>query len=91
MIKVIIVDDQEFFSLGVRTALENRCPDICVVGEAASGADFFSLIETVDADIVLLDIGLPDMSGLDIARRLKTGRPEIKILVISADNATSVV
>ena len=91
MIKVIIVDDQDFFSMGVKTAIENRHPDLCVVGEAASGAELFTLLKTTDADIMLLDINLPDMSGIDIARRLKTERPELKILVISSENSTLVV
>jgi len=91
MIKVIIVDDQDFFSLGVKTAIENRHPDLCVVGEASSGAELFALLKTVAADILLLDIRLPDMSGVDIARNLKTERPELKILVISSENSTSVV
>ena len=91
MIRVIIVDDQEFFRIGVRTAIETRHPDLCVVGEAASGADFFALLETVSADIVLLDILLPDMSGIEIAHRLKTEHPELKILVVSAQNTTLAV
>ena len=91
MIRVIIVDDQDFFSLGVKTSIENRHPDLCVVGVAASGAEFFELLETVAADIVLLDIMLPDMSGIDVARRLRTERPELKILVISAENSTPVI
>jgi len=91
MIRVIIVDDQDFFRIGVRAALENRHSDICVVGEAASGAELFALLKTVVADILLLDIRLPDMSGIDIARNLKIERPELKILVISSEDSTSVV
>ena len=91
MTKLIIVDDQDFFTMGVRTAIESRHPDLCVVGEASSGAQLFALLETVAADILLLDICLPDMSGIDIARTIKTERPGLKILVISSENATSVV
>ena len=88
MIKVVIVDDQDFFSMGVKTAIESRHPDLCVVGEAASGKELFALLETVDVDLVMLDIMLPDMNGVDIARRLKTERPELKILVISSENTS---
>jgi len=91
MIKVIIVDDHELFRLGVRTAIENRHPDLKIVGEAESGARLFALLAEVDADILLLDIALPDMSGIDIARRLKNERPALKILAISAENAIPVV
>ena len=91
MIKVIIVDDHELFRLGVRMTIENRHPDLRIVGEAASGAELFALLAEVDADILLLDIVLPDMSGIDIARRLKSERPALKILAISAENTTAVV
>ena len=91
MINVIIVDDQELFRLGVRAAIESRHPDLCITGEAETGAELFSLLEEVSVDILLLDIMLPDMSGIDIARRLKNERPEIKILAISAENSAPVV
>ena len=91
MIKVIIVDDHELFRLGIRTAIENRHPDLNIAGEAESGAALFALLNRVDADIVLLDIALPDMSGIDVARRLKNERPALKILVISAENTIPVV
>jgi DNA-binding NarL/FixJ family response regulator len=91
MINIILVDDHELFRLGVKTAIASRHPDICIVGEADTGSRFFNLLETAVADIVLLDIGLPDMNGIDIARRLKTIRPEMKILAISAENSGDVV
>ena len=91
MIKVIIVDDHELFRLGVRTAIELRHPDIVISGEAGSGVEFFNLLETAKADIVLLDIMLPDMSGIDIARRMKKEYPEVRILAVSAENTTATV
>jgi len=91
MINVIIVDDQELFRLGVRTAIENRHPDLCIAGEAETGVELFSLLAEVAVDILLLDIALPDMSGIDIACRLKKERPEIKILAISAENTAPTV
>ena len=91
MINVLLVEDHELFRLGVRTAIENRHPDLHIVGEAETGAELFALLDEVAVDIVLLDIALPDMSGIDIARRLKKERPEIKILAVSAENTASVV
>ena len=84
-INVFIVDDHEFFRLGIRTAIHYNHPDIAIVGEAKCGADFFTLLETTDIDLVLLDIKLPDMSGMEIARRLKNEFPQIKILILSAE------
>ena len=90
-INVIIVDDHEFFRLGVRTAIENHHPDIAIVGEAQCGAEFFALLKTTAVELVLLDILLPDMSGIEIARRLKTEHPEVKILVLSCETSISTV
>ena len=84
--KVILVEDHELFRMGLRTAIELRHHDITVVGEAETGRDFFTLLETVTADIVLLDIELPDMNGIAIARRLKDEYPQMKILTVSAMN-----
>ena len=91
MINVIVVDDHELFRLGIKAAIENRHPDLRIVGEAASGMELFTLLATITPDIVLLDIVLPDMNGIEIARRMKSERPEIKILAISAENTASVV
>jgi len=89
MIKIIILDDHELFRLGIRSVIESRHPDISIVGEAGMGAEFFALLRTTTPDLVLLDIVLPDMSGIAIARRLKNEYPEIKILVVSAENSTA--
>jgi len=91
MINVIIVDDHELFRLGLRMAIESRHSDLHISGEAETGAGLFALLNEGNADIVLLDIGLPDMSGIDIARRLKNEHPNLKILVISAENSIHVV
>jgi len=91
MINAIIVDDHELFRLGVKTAIKENYTDINIVGEAATGTDFFSLLQTTNPDIVLLDIILPDILGIDIARKMKKDYPEIKILAISAENSEQIV
>ena len=90
-INVILVDDHDLFRLGIRSAIEDHHADIAIVGEAKSGADFFALLPTLSVDLVLLDIMLPDMSGIEVASRLKTERPDLKILAISAENSTTCV
>ena len=91
MPKIIIVDDHDLFRLGLQTTLKNRHADISVVGEAHSGTSLFSLLKTTACDLVLLDIALPDMSGIEIARILKTKHPKLKIIVISADNSAPII
>jgi DNA-binding NarL/FixJ family response regulator len=90
MIQVIIVDDHVLFRLGEKGILE-KCPDICVAGEAGDGKTLFQLLETTSADIILLDITLPDISGIEIARRLKIEYPQMKILVLSVENSMEVI
>ena len=90
-INAIIVDDHELFRFGTRTAIETNHLDIAIVGEAGSGAELFGLLKTTTADIVLLDIMLPDINGIEIARHLKIEQPDLKILVLSAENAASTI
>ena len=91
MINVILVDDHSLFRLGVKSALTSDYSDICIVGEADSGSELFRLLETITPDIVLLDIMLPDSTGVVIARKLRKEKPSVKILAISAENTTSVI
>ncbi len=93
-VKVIIVDDHFLVRVGLRNTLTapNFGLDVEIVAEAASMAEFYALLDDgVDADIVLLDIVLPDGSGLDIARRLCDEYPAIKILILSAENSDEVI
>ena len=86
-IRIILVDDHALYRDGIKMAIQFNHPDIVVVGEAKYGADLFRLLltpEGAEADIILLDIELPDMSGIEIARRIKSQYPEKKILIISA-------
>ena len=91
MINTIIVDDHELFRLGVKIAIKDNYPDIDIVAEAETGAELFALLKVKKVDIILLDIMLPDISGIEIARQLKKEYPDIKILAISAENAPEIV
>ena len=90
-INVIIVDNYKLFRKSLRLNFETRHPDLFVAGEAESGTEFFGLLETTPVDIVLLDINLPDISGIEIARLLKSERPEVKILAVTADNSAATI
>lgn len=85
-VRVFLVDDHLLFRIGIRTAFTNASVPIEVVGEAGSAADFFEILPKVRFDVVLLDIILPDLSGVEVARRLKKERPDLRILVLSAES-----
>jgi len=81
-IKVLIVDDHRMFREGIRSRLA-RHSRFKVVGEAAGAEEALKLLEQVAPSIVILDIRMQGPSGIDLARRLRRDRPEIKILVLS--------
>ena len=82
-LKVLIADDHPLMLQGIRRALE-AADDLDVVGEARSGAELLALIERRNPDVVLLDLHMPGVSGLDCLREIKQSWPEIKAVVISA-------
>lgn len=91
MIRVIILDDHAIFRLGLRTVLSQEYPDIEIVGEADCNNSLFCQLKTISADIILLDLLLPDVNGVEIARRLRREYPTLKILAISSESTTEMV
>lgn len=87
MINIILVDDHALYREGVRFSLQkmDNLP-INIIGEAASGKEFFLMLAAGKVpDMVLLDIMLPDTSGVEIARRLKKEYPDVMIIMLSAE------
>lgn len=81
-LRTLIVDDDPRFRQRVRDLLAPE-PGITVVGEAVDGMDAIAKARELEPDMILLDIRMPGMSGLDAARQLKAERPELKILILS--------
>lgn len=81
-IRVLIADDHPIVHLGIRMLLEDA-PDIEVVGEALNGCDALALAETLQPDVVLMDIGMPEMDGMEATRLLKKRNPDIQVLVLT--------
>ena len=82
MIRVFIVDDHAIFREGLKKVL-GAVPDILVAGEAADGSEALDKILGNACDVVVLDLGLPGMSGFDVLRTLKAKRPSLPIIVMS--------
>ena len=81
-ISVLIADDHRLFRDGLVKILEN-CNDIQVVGEASDGLEALKKVEQLKPQIVLLDLSMPKLSGLEVARRLKKEHPNIKIVILT--------
>ncbi len=82
MIDVLLVDDHMLVRQGTREALR-AAADIAIVAEAAQGAEALRLAHASRPDVVLLDIKLPDISGIDIARTLHEDLPDTKIVILT--------
>ncbi len=82
MNKVIIVDDHMVVRRGLKQVFDDE-PDFEVVGEASSAREALELIAGAECDVVLLDINLPDQSGLHVLEEVKKRRPELPVLILS--------
>jgi DNA-binding NarL/FixJ family response regulator len=81
-IRVLLADDHTLVLAGIRGLL-TRLAGVEVVGEAADGHDTLRLAETLRPDIVLLDIGMPGLNGLEVAQRLNKFDPAIRVIILS--------
>jgi DNA-binding NarL/FixJ family response regulator len=95
-IRVALIEDHDLTRVGIRTALQQRS-EIEFVGEAANATEGLNLLETAKPDIGIVDIGLPDMDGIELTRRFKESQTaedgrQTKILVLTLqDNEESVM
>lgn len=81
-IRIIIVDDHAIVREGVRAIIEAQ-PDIEVVAEATNGEEAVASTAELHPDIVLMDITMPGMNGLEATRQIKQDNPDVKILVLT--------
>lgn len=81
-IRVVLVDDQEMIRTGLRMMLESR-PEITVVGEAGDGEEALALLESVAADVVLMDIRMPRLDGVAATRRIREQADVPQVLVLT--------
>jgi DNA-binding NarL/FixJ family response regulator len=84
-IRVLVADDHMIVRTGIRHVLESE-PGFEVVGEAANGSEAISLAAALQPDVVVLDISMPDESGLEIAARLGSGSTGPRVLILSMHN-----
>ena len=82
MISILIADDHTVVRRGVLQILA-EAPDMVATGEASTGGEVLQAVRQNDFDVVLLDIALPDISGLEILKQLRSLKPDLQVLILS--------
>lgn len=83
MIKVLVVDDHSLIRKGLGHILSGT-EDLSMAGEAQNGMEALKMLQSDSFDVVLLDITLPDMHGIDVLKRLKINHPRLPVLMLSS-------
>lgn len=81
-IHLLLVDDHEVVRSGLRMLLENEA-DLDIVGEADTGERALEMVKLLTPDVVIMDITLPDISGIDITRRIKGEYPSVAVVALT--------
>ncbi len=89
-IRVLLADDQRLMRDGLRTLLELE-DDLEVVGEAENGRMVLELVETLNPDVVLMDVRMPEMDGVEATRRLIARQPDAKIIILTTFDDESII
>ena len=80
-IKVLLADDHKIFRDGLRTLIEKEGME--VVGEAENGRKAINLAEKLLPNVIVMDVSMPDMNGIEATRKIKAGMPDVKVIALS--------
>jgi two-component system response regulator NreC len=80
--RLLLVDDHKVVRSGLRMLLDNEA-DLTIVGEAGTGREALQLVEELRPDLVLIDIGLPDISGIDVTHQIKQRWPRVAVVALT--------
>ncbi len=89
-LSIIIADDHTLFINGLRLLLENE-PDIAILNVAGDGKELLGLLNTEKPDMILLDINMPGINGLEALKRIKAYHPKIKVIMLSTYNEAHLI
>lgn len=83
MITVLLADDHELLREGMRRVLEKE-PDLQIVGEAANGAEAVAMVKELQPNVVLMDVVMPELNGIDATKQIKVSNPATAVIILSA-------
>ena len=89
-IRILLADDHQLMRSGVRLMLE-REPDLTVVGEASDGREAVSLTKSLKPEVVVMDIGMPNLNGIEAAQQMTEEDPDLAIVMVSMHSDESYV
>ncbi len=87
---IVLADDHQLILDGLNSLLKNR-EDILVAGEAKNGRDALSLVKLLDPDIVLMDIDMPVMNGIEALKEIKKSFPSTKVIILSMHEESGMI
>ncbi len=82
-IKILVVDDHPFFRQGLRDVLASE-DDLLVIGEAGNGEEALNLAHTLTPDVVVMDVNIPVLNGIQVTRKLRANEPQISVVILTA-------
>ena len=82
VLRVVLADDHELLRTGFRLVLRSQ-PDLEVVGEASDGAEAIALVERLDPDVVLMDVRMPKVDGIEATERIAARAPRTRVLILT--------
>jgi DNA-binding NarL/FixJ family response regulator len=89
-IRIVLADDHKLMRSGLRVLLEQQ-PDLTVVGEASDGRDAVALVASERPDVLVMDIGMPSLNGIEAAAQITQSHPEVSIVMLSMHSDESYV
>jgi DNA-binding NarL/FixJ family response regulator len=81
-IRILLADDHALFRAGIRSLLQNL-GDMQIVAEAQNGREALQLVETLQPDLLLIDIGMPELNGLEVAERVTKDFSHVRVIILS--------
>lgn len=90
MPRVIIVDDHAFIRRGVQSILQSF-PEWVLCGEAANGDDAIRLVDQLDPEVILMDVTMPGMNGIDATRIIRKSHPRTKIVLLTLHESSEIL
>ncbi|MCX6018466.1 MAG: response regulator transcription factor [Chloroflexi bacterium] len=89
-IRVLVVDDQDIVRQGLKIITEHQ-PDMSVIGQAADGEESVRMAAVLKPDVVLMDIKMPHMSGIEATRKITEGQPQTQVIILTTYDADDLV